>query len=58
VSLALCLSKGRCDIYLWAMKQEDYGTCAVAKELLFERGYNNISPTKRNFIFTNGLTGI
>ena len=27
-------------LYLWAMKQEDYETCAVAKELLLERGCN------------------
>jgi len=25
-------------IYLWSMKQEDYETCIVAKELLLERG--------------------
>jgi hypothetical protein len=26
-------------LYIWAMKQEDYETCAVAKELLIERGF-------------------
>lgn len=26
-------------LYLWAMKQEDYETCKVAKELLLERGF-------------------
>ena len=25
-------------LYLWAKKEEDYETCAVAKELLLERG--------------------
>lgn len=25
-------------LYLWAMKQEDYETCAVAKALIEERG--------------------
>ncbi len=29
-------------LYLWALKQEDYETCAVAKELLLERGFENI----------------
>jgi hypothetical protein len=26
-------------LYLWAMKQEDYETCAPAKTLLLERGF-------------------
>lgn len=26
-------------LYIWAMKQEDYETCSVAKELLLERGF-------------------
>lgn len=29
-------------LYLWALKQEDYETCATAKELLIERGIKNI----------------
>ena len=29
-------------LYLWAIKQEDYETCTVAKALLLERGFKNI----------------
>lgn len=28
------------NLYLQALKQEDYETCAAAKELLAERGFN------------------
>lgn len=28
-----------CSTYLWAIKQEDYETCEVVKELLSERGH-------------------
>lgn len=29
-------------LYLWAMNQEDYETCTVAKALLLERGFKNV----------------